>query len=75
MSTLLEKAKAKKQKASIGESTSEQVELALAWVRGEITIGQVCAAIDKPSTGSYGQQFLCKILKDYILSIEREAKK
>ena len=56
--TLLQKAK----KSSNTEKYSdEEIELAIAWAKGEIRLVQVCEVIEKPTNGGY--IFLAQRLK------------
>lgn len=69
---LLEKAKSNLNPNKKLVITKEEVELALAWVRGEITIPQVCFAIGKSQAGQ-GHSFLLKVLRYHINSTSKKA--
>lgn len=54
--TLLDKAKARKSNYKFSLASNEDIELALAWVRDEISLTQVCVAYDsKPGTSIYSR--------------------
>lgn len=84
MSTLLERAKARQMKVagSRHPMSNEEVELALAWLRGEVTITQVSAALypdakAKTAGGTTGYRVACVLRYAYQtgqLRIEGETK-
>lgn len=54
--TLLEKAKKQRSESVRTQITEEVMELAMAWVRGDVTLGQCCKAVygEKTQTSSGG---------------------
>ncbi len=62
--SLLEKAKNKLGRPSYKTSSEQEIELALAWVRGEIGVNQVMKAINKSSNGAYST--LALALKEHM---------
>lgn len=75
MNNLLQKAKEHSSRNPIGSSTADEIELALAWVHGEVNPTQIATAIEKPASGTYVHKFLAISLRDYILNKEKEEKK
>lgn len=58
--TLLEKAKAVQRKRNRTEPDADTL---FAWLKGEITSGQICAALGKPAQPSYAYNFIVRSLK------------
>lgn len=69
--TLLEKAKVAKRQVKPGKMTDEHIELALAWVNGEINLRVVNIALDKPPGSTYVYIFLTHAMKDYLLKTKQ----
>lgn len=62
--TLLNKALAAKLKRPRSSSSDEEIELAIAWLRGEIGITQVQVALQSKHSGSIAYLFLARSLRD-----------
>lgn len=68
MATLLEKAKSSATTKTGKTYSEEEMELALAWMRGEIGITQVCKALGKINLqGSDTYLFLARALRQYAI--------
>lgn len=69
--TLLEKAKGVKGNRTPQKITDEHIELALAWVNGEVPYSAVNIALGKPKVGSHAYTFLALTLKAHLLKTKQ----
>ncbi len=70
--TLLDKAKSAANTARASESNDEEIELALAWARGQISYGQAQSAITNGrKTGMSAYPRLAIALRTHIRRIEK----
>lgn len=74
MASLLEKAKLASRRKGQSKTTQEEIELAVAWALGEVTLSQVKEALglSKDRSGVRSYLFLAQRLRDYIIN-NREA--
>lgn len=63
MQTLLQKAAAVNRQRSVGRSTKQEMDLALAWLQDRVSLGQVAVAIGK-NDGSNSYNWLARVLRD-----------
>jgi len=68
--SLVEKAKSHREYRSCHGFSPDEVDLALAWSRGEITEGQVIAAMNSHSPGGLVYIFLARALRQHAIDVE-----
>lgn len=66
MKTLLEKAKERKAQSPQNMFCEEEIELSLAYIKGEISLSQVCIALGKEKKHTTGYYFICRALRQHF---------